>query len=231
MSESTTPADAGTVADSESIREQIERKRSIYEYGIEPHKDPEVLRYLYHDEELSQAEIGRLCDISQPTVSEWMDKFDIEARPPMDERNRSISASRQPREKVQYHIPSGDGETERIYRHQLVALLAEDQSGDWAYNVEDIFGGDSHIHHEMAAPVAVDIPENLAVVTPREHTHIHGSSGPALIDRVEEVLSEIYEGYDGEPDPVDIPDQHAVRKQRLKREQWDGCIDSQPADD
>jgi len=178
-------------------------ERSTYEHGAEPWKDPHALQTLYHQRGYSQQDIADRYDIRQQTVCYWMGKFDIETEPPMHKREPSISKSELVKDKVQYKVPDGDGGREHFQRHQLVALLCTDVDGEWSYSADDIFGRGSHVHHEMSADIAIDIPENLTVLSPAEHVTVH--AGGSIEQRVEATLSELYEEYEGEPDPEDVP--------------------------
>jgi len=195
--------------------EEIER--STYEYGAEPYRDPHVLRVLYHDWELSQREIGEQCGVSQQSIQRWFERFGIDTRPPMNERNRSISKSQVTKDKVQYHVPDTGGEYSRFYRHELVALLSENSDGDWAFSPSDVFGDGSHVHHEAAAPTAIDVPGNLSILSVREHMQLHG--GPQISSRVETTLDEIFAEYDGEPDPdeFELTDEEIHRLEEASR--------------
>jgi len=184
-------------------------QRTTYEHGAEPYRDPHVLRVLYHQCELSQRQIAEQCGVSQQTVHRWMKNLGVSTRPPSHLRDLSLSVGQGVKGKELYQIPDIDEESGEEYRyclarHQLIALLCEDGEGNWAYSIGDVFGGDTHVHHEMSAPVAVDIPENLAVLSASEHMRLHGS-GPPIISRVEATLDEIFDDYEGEPDPREIP--------------------------
>jgi hypothetical protein len=212
--------------------EQI--NRSTYEYGAEAYCDPEVLRELYQDWGLSQSEIAEECNVTQQCIQKRMAEFGIETRPPMHERNPSISKSHHPKGKVQYQVPDGDGGRVTFYRHQLVALLCVDEDGDWLYTTEDIFGDGTVIHHIMRSIVAIDIPLNLAVLTRREHVHAHGDGGKGILHYVESVLSKVYDEYRGEPDQDEIPVPNWLRdnKKIRKLKKWGGRLrGNQPADD
>lgn len=160
----------------------IDYDRSTYEYGGEPYKDPTVLSQLYHEEELSQSDIADEFEISQATVSYWMAELDIDTRPPMNERE-GTGLHRIVREDgyTQYVASEGDGEKSHVYQHQLVALVEFEPS--------EVFDPDTHVHHELNAPIPVDIPENLDVVGDREHAHLHGGS---YNPDVEDVLTAIF---------------------------------------
>ena len=163
-------------------------------YNLEPYKNEDTLRELYHGNGLSQQQIAERFDVRKQTIKYWMDSFEIEARLPMDERNPSISRSVREDGRVQYHVPDGDGDQFRFYRHQLVALLAEDGYGEW--HIKDPFDiiskekNELVIHHSMNAPVPIDIPENLEAMGQREH--IKGHAGGAIVHHPRVVLRELF---------------------------------------
>jgi len=167
---------------------------SNLEYGPEPYKDPEILRELYHDKGWSQHQIADHFDITQQTISYWFAEMEIESRLPMHERDPSISVTRREDGKVQHHVPDGDGGRFRFYRHQLVALLAEDEDGSWHIeNPFDIISDERNelvIHHSMNAPVPIDIPENLEAMSQREH--VEGHAGGAIVHHPRVVFYELF---------------------------------------
>lgn len=153
--------------------------------GNQPHAEPwkrrETLAELYLEGGLSQYDIAERFGVTQQTISYWFDQLGIEARSPDHCGSPTISKSHKPKGKIQYHVPDGQGGRDRVYRHQLVALL--DHAPD------DVFAEDTHIHHEMGSPAAVDIPANLDVLGDAEHVRLH--QGGAGCPHPEAVLHEI----------------------------------------
>ncbi|MXR50661.1 hypothetical protein GRX03_03430 [Halovenus sp. WSH3] len=176
--------------------------------NVRPFQQEETLRRLYHDEDLSQEQIGDRFGVSQQTIGYWMAEHEIETRPPMHERDRTISVPTREDGRTQFKVPNFDRAGEPIrtsfYRYQLVALLANDDDGDWLYSISDVFGDNTHVHHRMNAPVPVDIPDNLEVLAVHEHHQLHASFSHT--DEAEAVLSEVFEEYSGEPDPEEVGD-------------------------
>lgn len=178
--------------------------------ALEPYKDEELLRELYHDEGLSQYQIANRFDITQQTVSYWMDKLGIDARPPMDEREKSIARSVDEDAKILYQVPDGEGGWFPFYRHQLVALLAEDEDGSW--HVEDPFelisvmDNEVVVHHSMAF-LSIDTPQNLEVMGQAEH--VRGHAGGAIVHHPRVVLRELFR-----EEPTE------ERKQAIRSKMW-----------
>jgi DNA-binding transcriptional ArsR family regulator len=52
----------------------------------QPYQDEETLRELYHDQDLTAEEIAERFDVSQPTISRWLNLNDIETRSPKESR-------------------------------------------------------------------------------------------------------------------------------------------------
>jgi len=175
--------------------------------GRKLHQKPKNLRILYHDLQWSQREIADFYEVEQPTISRAMNDVGIETRQPMHLRSPSISKSTREDGKVQYHVPDGDGGRQRFYRHQLVGLLSTEASGNWAFTPSEVFADDTHIHHEMASPLALDIPQNLDVITSREHVQLHASGG---VKHPELVLAEVFEN-----DGLSSEDRRRLRKRRM----------------
>ena len=53
----------------------------------EPWKDPDVLRRLYHDEEMSTREIADELGVSSSTVSNWLNRTSVKTRPNTQKRS------------------------------------------------------------------------------------------------------------------------------------------------
>jgi DNA-binding transcriptional regulator YiaG len=157
-----------TTQTAESVEEQSSDEMQG-QPAIEPYKRPETLERLYWGEELSQYQIADRFGVSQQTIAYWMEKRGIDTRSPKALGSPSISKTRKDDGKVLYHIPDGEGERGRVYRHQLVALLA--------FSASEVFADDTHVHHQMGAPVAVDVAENLDVLGDREHIQLHAGGG------------------------------------------------------
>jgi hypothetical protein len=165
------------VEDRNADGDSTDYDRSTYEHGIEPYKDPEVLRRLYSEAELSQSDIADEFGITKQTVSYWMNKLDVDTRPPMDQRE-SKGLHRIVREDgyTQYVVSKGDGGKSHFYQHQLVALLE--------FGPHEVFDPDTHVHHELNAPVPIDLPANLDVIGDTEHALLHGGSYNPDVDGV-----------------------------------------------
>jgi predicted XRE-type DNA-binding protein len=185
MSSSDFPRDSGTESsDSDNQVQFVEGESGQTLVRAKPYQVPETLERLYWDDGLSQTEIAEHFDVDQSTISREMDKHGIETRPDAVERitesveNRgndsdndgSIYRTVKESGTVWYCLydpnSEDDGSTWGISEHQLVALLEHDPY--------DVFADETVVHHELAAPVAVNVAANLDVIGATEHLHIHG---------------------------------------------------------
>lgn len=149
---------------------------------VKPYQNRERLKELYHEQDLTQYEIGEKFNIDQTTVHYWLDKFDLLEAPKTFYRREMDSG------KIRLE-PAGTDE-QSFYIHQVVAL--ED------YSVSEVFDEDNHVHHMMGSPQAVDVPENLEVLEGGEHVRRH-AEGTATVDhRV------VLEHMTGEFEPVAV---------------------------
>lgn len=225
MSEERTTGPQRPTTNTNSSISDIFSERSEDAEGPKPYQDPEVLRELYHEREWSQSQIADALNTSQQTISRWMSKLGIEARPPMDQRSLSLSKTHLPKDKIQFFVPNGGGERETLTRHDLVVLLDTEDDGDgWKYSPSEVFGADTH--HRFGAPVAIDIPVNLNVLERADHLQEHERDST---ERVEEVLGEMFEDYDGEPDPDELENPYAAKidndREKLERLRgWSGRV-------
>lgn len=155
-------------ADDDSERRKQSQPR------VEPWKDKERLEVLYYEQDLTQYEIADKFGVEQPTIHYWMNQFDL-LEPERDFYVVEVEGG-----KVQIHPAATDEQV--VYVHQLVALLDHEP--------EDVFGEDTHVHHLMAAPHAVDIPENLVVWD--AGTHIRRHAEGIATDDPEKVLQHLF---------------------------------------
>ncbi|AXG08615.1 hypothetical protein [Haloplanus rubicundus] len=172
------------------------------EYGqprVEPWKDEDRLRRLYHEEGKSQYEIANQFDIKQPTVKYWMNKFGIDTRPSNREKDRqSIYRFVDDDGKIMLLERDDEGVNYLVYIHQVVAL--ED------FHAKDVFKKGNDVHHLLGSPHAIDVPENLTVLSKSEHVRQH-AEGTAT-DDPETVLQHIFDEFDPELE-IDESDDNA----------------------
>jgi len=178
--------------DDGSDSDGIEYERSTFEHGAEPWKDPEVLRRLYHDKGLTQREIADEFGCTQPNISHWLRRLGIETRTTSE--TEGITKEHRDDGRVRYHMRVGDGDVERFFRYELVALLEFDPSV--------VFADDTHIHHDMGSPYVIDHPTNLDVLGRAEHTRLH-NTGAACHPR--EFLRQVFD-LDDDADPLEGAD-------------------------
>lgn len=133
------------------------------------------LRYLYHTLGWTQTRIADRYNVSQPTISRWLAIHGIEAR-----KTGSVSVYSQERGDTEYMFIDARYGDERVvcYVHQLLACRDNDP--------HDVFDGETVVHHRFPSPAAIDIQENVVVLTQSEHVQLH-MEGDTL-DDVAEVL-------------------------------------------
>lgn len=134
--------------------------------GEPRHQQADILRRLYHEEELSQGEIADRLDTSQRAVHRWMEKHDIETR----DRVEAMATT-----KIQRPVPysvgtrgypiwrhSFDYEEDRVTVHRLVAVAE--------HGVDAVAGMD--VHHKNGVKFD-NRPQNLEILEHGEHTALH----------------------------------------------------------
>jgi len=125
--------------------------------------DPEMLKELYHGEELSAKRVADRLGCSPQTVRHWLIEFGIPRRSAgytTIEREGAAPARK-------YPMISGDGET--ILLHRFVAFA----SGEMSF--EELCDPQKVVHHRTNIPWD-NRPENLTVMDLAEHTSLHASS-------------------------------------------------------
>jgi transposase len=78
--------------------------------GSKKYHDPEWLREKYHGEVMTLKEIGELCGVSRPTISDWLDRHGIDKRTQKETQRLRNAGKHSDREWLaeQYH---GKGRT------------------------------------------------------------------------------------------------------------------------
>lgn len=149
-----------------SIEQQIEELEH-------PHRDPDILRELYHSRGLSCSKVARRLDCSDATISNWLAKLGIEAR--SEDWSTRV-------EKASHYIDKGgyeqwanrDGNTvTNVAIHQLLACLDHDP--------HDVFAEGNHVHHSTGHPAA-NIPGLVEIQSRSEHRLLHERGSFAMTD-------------------------------------------------
>lgn len=161
--------------------------------------DEETLREMYHGEEKSLREIADDVDRSYGWVRQRCIEYGIDRRPSNIEKDSAVWRIPRDTGKVDYATGDGDGKA-WVGEHQLVALLE--------FDPHDVFADGVHVHHEMGAPVDINVPENLALMGAGEHARAH-RSGTATTDP-EVTLAFLRDDWEPRPDLHPDPDTDAV---------------------
>jgi hypothetical protein len=118
---------------------------------------------------MSQEEIGHRFNVSQQTISNWMDEFGIKTRPSCAQGDRrGIYRSERPDGRAQFIIEDHGGNTEdqvvRFYESNLVALE------NWPL---DTLFDEKEVDHMINSPLHLNLPFNLIPRDPEDHHFRH----------------------------------------------------------
>jgi hypothetical protein len=138
-----------------------------------PHRSEAVLRHLYYEQGLTQAEIAERLDVCQGTVCEWMDRNDISTT--VGYGSYSIP-NRVKKETERFIYPTFrihiEGNQIELKGHQLAALIDSP--------VDEVFGEGRVCHHRLPSQTALNVAENVETMSTGEHqgiVHPDGSDG------------------------------------------------------
>ena len=158
------------------------------------HTDPDVLERLYHDEDLTQAEIAERSEVGRGAIGYQMDKHGIETRSVGSrEGERRVTYATYSMEGSGYFAwYSRDPDKQRSMKvHRLVAI---------AEHGADAVAG-NHVHHKNEIPWD-NRPSNLELKSPKDH-HSHHSTGEShpgsklTESDVKDILSRLESGETG----------------------------------
>lgn len=132
-------------------------------------RDPDVLEHLYWEREMSLREIADELGCHFSTVQKWAHRLEIELRPPNSEKTHPTVWTSS--EGYTYYSARVGEQMKHVSQHELIALLA-------GYPPEEVFDGDTHVHHELRLPSSFDVSQldimgNLIVMDSAEHLRGH----------------------------------------------------------
>lgn len=137
-------------------------------YGEGNYRDPNWLRDRYWSDMMSTTEIANMCDVSQSTICEYMDMFDIKMRDRSESKvNYYIKKSTVPigisgGYRYWMHCFRQDRETVAIHRLLAVAEYGFDEVKD------------QEVHHVNRIPWD-NRPENIELLSEEEHGRLHSN--------------------------------------------------------
>lgn len=146
------------------------------------YKDPEKLRRLYYDKELSTVDIAELAGVSTSTISNWMEKFGINRRDRIEavknKRSKRPATRGMTGEGYMQWVSQYDCERDSVRACRLLAVSE--------YGFEAV--KDRHVHHKNGIRW-LDYPDNIELLEPKEHLRKHsaGSDNPQSKLKDEEV--------------------------------------------
>lgn len=160
-----------TVSEDAPARERQVSLTSFGEKAIstdgEPYKDSDWLREKYHEEGLTQFEIGALCGCHRATIGYWMEKHGIESRGPGIETGRQLKP---------YWVTLTMDDT----GHEMWQFWDSEAQKKWNYRVHKLaaiawFGYEAvqgkDIHHVNGVPWDTR-EENLALLEHGAHSAV-----------------------------------------------------------
>lgn len=129
-----------------------------------PYRHEEILRYCYYELGLSLNETADKLEAGcESTIRYWMNKHDIERRDRLEALKRDgIDPSFTPDGYMNF-VSHRDGESNTVSGHALLACLDNDP--------HEVFASDTHVHHKIGTQI--DFPENIEVLTRKEHRQKH----------------------------------------------------------
>lgn len=193
-----------------------------------PYQDPEKLRELYHDEGLTTREIGDRLGCTGPTISRYLDKYDIDAR---ENWKAGVEAAKRANrvERVKLRaLPTGyrywgstewrPGENRRtseiVYVHRLLAVAE--------YGFDAV--ADKDVHHKNGVKWD-NRPENIEVLDKAEHTRL-GNEKRISEEKLLKDLQRVNDAVDGVPNTKDLQEhgEHSHQVYQDRFGSWEGAL-------
>lgn len=190
-----------------------------------PYKDEETLRYLYIEREKHISQIANIFGVDPATISHWMDKFGIEKRSRKETRSLidlervpsyTITSQGYPAWQTQHN-----NNRHQVLEHRLLAVAR--------YGFDSLYG--MQVHHSDGVRWNNTL-ENIELVDPSEHQHIHENwyaGGKSNVYTDEKLLSDIIEFYqkNGEwPRVVDFRSMDDCPAPRTYQDRFGGWLDA-----
>jgi transposase-like protein/predicted DNA-binding protein YlxM (UPF0122 family) len=170
--------------------------------GEHPHRDEDLLRTLYYEEELSTPEVAAVLDCSTGAVTDWMDRHGIEKRSLADAQ----SIKKGGRSDLYVYTNTGKG-YERFKSHDDVVLHHRLLAVAY-YGLDAV--REMQIHHKNRIHWD-NRPENIELIEAGDHSIIHSQKMDWLDSiRATEMYREGASSYDIAP-TFDVAPQTVLR--------------------
>jgi hypothetical protein len=128
------------------------------------YRDKQWLDEMYWGQKLSSVDIAELCNCSQSTVRDWMEKHGIERRSKsvaLQNKHASFGTNADGRECWRSHSRETDGRP-NVFVHRLLAVSE--------YGLESVT--DNVVHHKNEIPWD-NRPQNIVLLSDAEHKQHH----------------------------------------------------------
>lgn len=136
--------------------------------------EEQKLRELYHEKEMTQAEIAEQENVTPETVGNWMKKCGIETR---SKREATLKQYDPPELYLVNGYEAFAGDNKKVYHHRLLAVA------EYGYNA--VINND--VHHKNEIPWD-NRPDNIDVLSRASHAKVH--SKIKLTDNL--LMNELY---------------------------------------
>lgn len=152
--------------ESQSTSDSVLDRVETAEY---PWQQREVLVEYYYGQELTLEEVADVVGCSSTTIQRWMDRYNLPRRDVYRGPNHghyvNYSSYVETEQGYRYWKSYTEGESTTVPVHQLAVI----SNGADPY---DVFADDTHVHHRNGATFD-NRPENLEVLTAKEHRRTH----------------------------------------------------------
>ena len=139
--------------------------------GKKPWQTLEDLKHLYHGENMTLEEIGKLFGKSDPTLTYWADKVGLDTRTSAETMRLQPPDIHTSADGYERFTTTQDGNSVTTIQHHRLIAVAEHGFDAVASN---------HVHHKNSIPWD-NRPENLKVMDPKDHQKLHYNENKQML--------------------------------------------------